>query len=269
MGSDDDINLTLFELLYRLFLLCCTSETAHQIHVHRKILHPLRKSIVDLLRQNGCRGKICHLLAVLHRLEGRTDCNLRLAVAHITANQSVHYFMALHISLCGFYCKNLILSLIKWEKLLKLSLPHSILAEGIAVLLLTLGIQLHQISCNLLYCTSDPVLCPGPFLTAKLVELWFSGILSGIFLYHIKLGGKNIEIGAPLILYLDVVLYLFVHLKLFNAAVNAESVVFMHHIVPHRQIGKALYFLTLIGAVTLLFLLLRPKNIRLRNHGKL
>ena len=128
--------------------------------------------------------------------------------------------MALHISLCGFNCKNLILSLIKRKKLLKLSLPYRILAEGISVLLLTLGVQLHQVSCNLLYRTSDTILRPGPFLTAKLVELWFPGILSGIFLYHIKLSGKNIEIGATLILYLDVVLYLFVHLKLFNAAVN-------------------------------------------------
>ena len=128
--------------------------------------------------------------------------------------------MALHISLCGFNCKNLILSLIKRKKLLKLSLPYRILAEGISVLLLTLGVQLHQVSCNLLYRTSDPILCSGPFLTSKLVELRFSGILSGIFLYHIKLGGKNIEIGATLILYLDVVFYLFVHLKLFNAAVN-------------------------------------------------
>ena len=220
MCSDNDIDLTLFKLLYRLFLLRRTSETTHQIHIHRKILHPLRKRIVNLLCQNGCRGKICHLLAVLHRLESRTDRNLRLAVAHVTANQSVHYFMALHISLCGFNCKNLILSLIKREKLLKLSLPYRILAEGITVLLLTLGIQLHQVSCNLLYRTSDAVLRPCPFLTSKLVELWFSGILSGIFLYHVKLGGKNIEIGATLILYLDVVLYLFVHLKLFNAAVN-------------------------------------------------
>ena len=51
----------------------------------------------------------------------------------------------------------------------------------------------------LLYRTSDTVLSPGPFLTAKLVELWFSGILSGILLYHVKLGGKNIEIRATLI----------------------------------------------------------------------
>ena len=220
MCSDDDINLTLFELFYRLFLLCCASETAHQIHIHRKILHPLRKRIINLLCQNGCRGKIRYLLAVLHCLKGRTDCNLRLAVAHITANQSIHYFMALHISLCGFNCKNLILSLIKRKKLLKLSLPYRILTEGISVLLLTLCVQLHQVSRNLLYRTSDSILCSGPFLTSKLVELWFSGILSGIFLYHVKLGGKNIEIGATLILYLDVVLYLFVHLKLFNAAVN-------------------------------------------------
>ena len=220
MCSDNDIDLTLFKLLYRLFLLRCASKTAHQIHIHRKILHPLRKRIVNLLCQNSCRSKICHLLAVLHRLEGRTDCNLSLAVAHVTANQSVHYFMALHISLCGFNCKNLILSLIKRKKLLKLSLPYRILTEGISVLLLTLCVQLHQVSRNLLYRTSDSILCSGPFLTSKLVELWFSGILSGIFLYHVKLGGKNIEIGATLILYLDVVLYLFVHLKLFNAAVN-------------------------------------------------
>ena len=220
MCSDNDIDLTLFKLLYRLFLLRRTSETTHQIHIHRKILHPLRKRIVNLLCQNGCRSKIRYLLAVLHRLEGCTDCNLRLAVAHIPANQSVHYFMTLHISLCGFNCKNLILSLIKREKLFKLSLPYRILAEGISVLLLTLGVQLHQVSCNLLYRTSDTVLRSGPFLTSKLVELWFSGILSGIFLYHVKLGGKNIEIGATLILYLDVVLYLFIHLKLFNAAVN-------------------------------------------------
>ena len=43
--------------------------------------------VVMLLRQNGRRHEHGHLLAVLHRFEGRPQRDFGLAVAHIAADQ--------------------------------------------------------------------------------------------------------------------------------------------------------------------------------------
>ena len=45
--------------------------------------------------------------------------------------------------------------------------------------------------------------------------------------------------------------------------------ILVHNIIAHRQIGEALYLLALISSVALLFLLLTPEDIRLRDDCKL
>ena len=119
-----------------------------------------------LLGQNGGRHQIHHLLSVLQCLKSRPKRDLRLAIAYVTADQTVHDLPALHVFLGGVNGLQLIVSLIIWEQFLKLPLPHGVLAVLETIRILSGGIKLHQVFRNLL----DRPLHPGlgflPLFTA-------------------------------------------------------------------------------------------------------
>ena len=83
-----------------------------------------------LLRQNGCWHQKCNLFPILHRLKRRTDGNLSLTIANVTADQTIHDLRALHIFFRCLDRKVLIFRLLEWEHLLKLALPDSIRPIG-------------------------------------------------------------------------------------------------------------------------------------------
>ena len=167
--TDDDIHHALLQIRDRLLLLCRRAEPGEQIDPHRKIFHPLHKRIIMLLRQNGRGHQIDHLLVLLHRLEGRPDGDLRLAVPHIAADQTIHDPAALHILLGGHDRADLILRLLEGEHLFKFPLPDRILAVLEALALLSCRIQLHQILRDLVHRTAHLRLGLVPLLGAQLI----------------------------------------------------------------------------------------------------
>ena len=266
MGADQDIHLTLAQVRHRFFLLRKRPETAHQIDAHGKILHPLLEGVIVLLGQNGGGHQKSHLLAVLHRLEGRPDGDLGFSVAHVPADQAVHDFCAFHVLLGGGDGGKLVLRFLKGKHFLKFPLPDRVLAEGKALLLLPCRIQLHQILRHLVHGAAHPGLGTGPFLGAQLVQLRrLRGVRGGILLDHVQAGGEHVQIPAVPVGNLDIVLDGAVHLHLFNALIDPQPVGFMHHIVSHLQLGKILDLLTLELPAALLFFLLRPENVALRD----
>ena len=54
-----------------------------------------------LLGQNGGRHQIHHLFSVLQCLKSRPKRDLRLTIAYVTADQTVHDLPALHVFLGG------------------------------------------------------------------------------------------------------------------------------------------------------------------------
>ena len=266
MGADQDIHLALAQICHRFFLLRARAEPAHQIDAHGKILHSLLEGIIVLLCQNGGGHQESHLLSVLYRFKSRPDGDLRLAVAHVPADQAVHDSVALHILLGGGDGGELILRFLEGEHFLKFLLPDRILTEGKALLLLPYRIQLHQILCHLVHGTAHPRLGTGPFLGAQLVQLrCLGGIRRSILLDHIQAGGEHVQISAVPVGNLDIVLDGAVHLHLFNALIDSEPVGFMHHIVAHLQFGEILDLLAFKLPAALLFFLLRPENVALRD----
>ncbi len=147
--ADNNVHQPLFQSLDGLFHLARRPEARHHLNAHRKILHALHKRIVMLLRQNSGRHEICDLFAVLNRLERGTYGNLRLAIAHIAANQAVHDARTLHVAFCRLDGKQLVSRLLKRKHLLKLLLPYRVPAKDKSLLLLADGIQLHKIPCHL------------------------------------------------------------------------------------------------------------------------
>ena len=254
--------------MYRLFLLRTGTETAQEIHPHRKVLHSLGESIVMLLRQYCRRHKIRDLLSLLHGLERGAECDLGLSVSHIPADQAVHDPAALHIPLGILYGRQLVLRLLKGKHFLKFPLPFRIRSVHIAVIFLTGGIQADQFSRNIFH--GGPHFRPGflPLLPSEAVQLRPGAFRSSrVFLQQVKLRGKDIEV-ASVVLDLDVVLQHAVRLNLFNPAVNAKPMVLMDHIISRMEFREGSdLFSRRIGLAPLPDFFL-PEDIRFRNQGK-
>ena len=122
-----------------------------------------------LLCKDRGRNQINHLFSLLDRLKCHTDRNLRLPVAHISADQPIHDLRALHILLCRLDRLQLILRLFKWKHLFKFPLPYRIRSIAETGFLLSGCIQCHQIFCDILYSSADLRLGLLPFLSAEFV----------------------------------------------------------------------------------------------------
>ena len=165
---DDNVAHALLQIPDCLRLLGLRAEAAEQPDIDRIILHPLCEGIVVLLRQNGCRHQVGDLFSILHGLECGTDGNLRLAVADIPADESVHDLVRLHVLLGVLNRLQLILCLLKWKQLLEFMLPFVVRRERVTLLILTDRVQVDQFLRDLLDRRLHTPLCPGPFRSAKL-----------------------------------------------------------------------------------------------------
>ena len=145
VSTDHNVYLSFFQILQSFFLLGRCTESAKQIHAHRKLLHSLDKGVVHLLRQNGSWCKVNNLPALLHLFKSCTKSNLCLTISNISAHQTIHDLGALHIPLGILDGVQLILCLLIWEHFLKFLLPHCIRATHIPFFFLTHSVKLHQL----------------------------------------------------------------------------------------------------------------------------
>ena len=103
-----------------------------------------------LLGQNGRRDKNGRLLSVQNAFHDRPEGHLRLAEAHVAAEQPVHRDRPLHILLDLGRTAQLVVGLGIGEVLLELPLPARVRGKGIAGEALALGIQGDQLPRHLL-----------------------------------------------------------------------------------------------------------------------
>ena len=101
MGPYQYIYQSLPEFILNIRNLLRSPQTAHVIHIARKILEPGLECIVVLESKNGSRHEHHNLLAVRYGLECSPDRKFRLAEPHITAYQPIHRTAVLHIPLYG------------------------------------------------------------------------------------------------------------------------------------------------------------------------
>ena len=163
VSADDNVHKPLFQPLQGLFDIRRGLKPGHQIHPHRKVLHPLDKGIVVLLGQDGGGNQVDHLLSLLDRLEGRPESDLGLSVAHVAADQPVHDLPALHVLFCVLDGGKLVVGLLIGEHLFKFLLPDRVLPVNEALGVLAGGVKLHQLLCDLPHGRAYPGLCLSPF----------------------------------------------------------------------------------------------------------
>ena len=222
-----------------------------------------------LLRQDRGGDQVGHLFSLLHRLERRPQCDLRLPVAHIPADQTVHDLMALHILFGILDGRKLPVRLLIGEHLLKFPLPDRIRPIRVTVRLLPDCVELHQFFGDVLHRATDFRFCTAPFRMAQFIELDLSRIRAGVFLQHIQLGGQDIQVAAALVFQLDIILEDPVHFHLLDPPVDAQPMVLMDHVIPHGELGEILDPLAAVFFFLFLLFLFPAEDIRLRDHRKL
>ena len=269
VGADDNIHCPLLQSCNGLSDLSPGSEPAHQLYCHGKILHSLDKGCIMLLGKDSGGHQVDHLLSLLNCLEGGTDGDLRLAVAHVAADQTVHHLPALHVRLGGCDGIQLVLRLLKGKHLLEFLLPYRIRSVLIALCHLSGGIQLHQFIGHFLHGRLHLGLGLLPILGSDAVDLRLGCIGGSIFLQHVKGSGKYKQGASLCILDPDIVLFHTLVLDLLDSAIDSHAVMLMDHIVSYGQIIVILDAVTTSPGLPALFLFLfRAEDIRLRQHDK-
>ncbi len=232
MGSYYNVHFSGLQSLNGHLCPCRRTKSGKQVDTYRIVFHSLGKRIVMLLGQNRGRNQYDHLFPILHRFKSTADGNLRLAVSHIAADQTVHDLITFHILFHGFNGSKLIHGLLIRKNLFKFFLPYIILIKPETFLTLPGRIKGHQVPGNVLYRCPDFGFCAAPLLGSQFVYLWyFNGIGTCIFLNQIQSGSQNIEITVIRILDFNIVFRNFIDFYFFDSPVYSKSVVFMYYIV--------------------------------------
>ena len=211
------------------------------------------------------------LPAVHGAFERRAHGDLRLAVAHVAAEQTVHYPVRLHIRLYLGDALELIGRFGMGEARLELRLPVIVGGEGVALYAAPLAVQRDQVERELLRALARFGDRPLPLAGAQAGELRLRLVPADVFLHPVELIRGNVELVARKVNELDIIAGLLVDGKRFYAREAAYAVRLVHDEIARLKLRKrkpgALFHGALfdprLGAVYLVFRYRRELNIRI------
>ena len=272
VGADDQVHAALRQFLQNALLLLGCGKPGQHLNVHRKGPEPAHGGGVVLLGQHRGGHQNGRLLAVQNALHDSPEGHLRLAVAHVAAQQPVHGARPLHVLLDLLDGPELVAGLLIFEGVLKLLLPGGVRREGVARLAGPLRVQLDQPLGQILHGGLGLRLLPGPLRAAQTVQ---PGVLLGVlatadvFAHQIQLGDGDVQAVAAGVVDLDIVLLHAVHRHLLDARKPADAMVDVDHQIPGSQVRVGLELLA-VGLLPQLLLLFRHRQqLALRQHRQL
>ena len=142
----------------------------------RPVAEALGERAKVLLGKDRSWNKNHYLLAVCAGLKRCPQGDLRLAVANVTADQAIHRTRRLHVSLDVFYGVSLIGGLGVRKATLEVTLPLAIRLEGVADATFALGVEVEQLTGQLLRSAARTAL---DLLPARAAELAQRRIIAG------------------------------------------------------------------------------------------
>ncbi len=196
MGADDDVHRAVAQALQGRLRLGVGLEAGERLHVHRELRVPLAEGPEVLLHQQGRGDQHGDLLAVLDGLEGGADRDLRLAVAHVAADQTVHGDRLLHVLLDLGDGGELVRGLGVGEGVLQLALPGGVGAEGVTGRRHPGAVELDQVRGDLLDRLLGAGLGLGPVRAAQAVQ--GGGLAADVLGDLLQLVGGDVEPVAGL-----------------------------------------------------------------------
>ena len=249
VGADDHVDLPAPQLGKDLLLLLCRAEAGEQLHLDREALHPAGGRLVMLPREDGRGTEQRALLAVHHAFEGGPERHLRLAEAHVAAEQPVHRDGVFHIRFDLVDAAELVVRLLKGEPPLKVVLPVGVGRKRVALDRHPLGIEFCQLLGHVLDGLFDPLAGLLPLDGIQFIEAHVRVVPhADVFADEVELGDRHEEHVGARVADFDVVLDNPLHVPLDDPLKHADAVGDVHDVVPRRQIADIAELFTLLGA---------------------
>ena len=150
VGADDEVELALGEVGHDLLRLVLRLEAGERADGDGESRIAFGEGLEVLLDEQGRGDEHSDLLAVLDRLEGRADRDLRLPVADVAADEAVHRHGLLHVGLDLVDRRELIGGLDVVEGVLEFALPRGVGTVGVADGGLPGGVEADELPGDLL-----------------------------------------------------------------------------------------------------------------------
>ena len=221
------------------FLLAGGAESADHLHDERILGQPLAKGAEMLLGQDRRRHQDRHLPAVVDRLERGADGQLRLAIADVAADESIHRPRPVHVSFDLGHGGELIGRLFIGECRLELRLPFAVRRKGNARPGFTQGLQLDHLAGQVEDRCFDSCLLPLPAGAAEPGQLRIGFRAADVLLHQVDLGCGHINAHAALELQDQVFLAVSFPVEELHATIAGDAVTDMNHQVSLAQVEEA------------------------------
>ena len=271
VGPDEQIDAAPLGRVQNPLLLLGGGIAGEDLDFDGEVPEPAAGGGIVLLRQHRGGHQNGGLLAVQHALHHRPEGHLRLAVAHVAAQQAVHGPGLFHVLLDLPDGPELIVRLRIGEGLLKFQLPGRVRRKGKAGTALPLGIQGCQPLGQVLGGLFGPGFLLGPLGTAQLVELLALLVLTAanIFGHQIQRRSRDVQAVSAGVVDLHVVFFHPVHRHPLDSGKPAHAMVGMHHQIAGREVRIGLELLPVGLFFPLGLTTHRGRQLSLRQHRQL
>ena len=261
MGADEDVHLALGGVLEDGLGVSAVLIPGQHADAHREPLEPPSSGLEMLVGQHGGGHQNGRLLPFQYALHHRPQGDLRLAIAHVAAQQPIHGDRTFHICLDLLDAAELVIGLLEGEFVLKFPLPRVVGVESISRLALALGVEGDELLGHLFGGLLRLALGLEPVGAAQLGQL---GLLRPVrvlapadeLAHQVQLSGRHIQRVRPGVGQLDVILLHPVHLHFGQGHKPGDAVLLVHHQVTWHQVIVALDLLPVGGGFGLGGLLL-------------
>ena len=171
MCTDNYICLAALELTQRRLLLLFRAEARHHIDGHGKRSHAREQRLIMLKRKNRRRHEDRGLISVLRRFESRSERDLGFSVAHISAEQTIHRVLPLHVGFDILNRAELPVRLFIFERSGKFGGHFRIRRKRDSLRAAAARIKLDQLLCHFAACRLCLRLCAVPIRAAHFGKL--------------------------------------------------------------------------------------------------
>ena len=182
VGADQHVDLALPRALEDLADLLVVAVARDHLHRDRVVREALREGPEVLGGEHRRRHQQGDLLLVLHRLEGGPERDLRLAIAHVAADQAVHRLFVLHVDQDLADRALLIGGLFELEVRFELAVHRVRRRIRVALVGGARGVDVEQLGGHLEQLFLDPRLALLEGLALERIELDLLGVASRVFL---------------------------------------------------------------------------------------
>ena len=247
VSADEEVYASLRKLLDYLRLLLRRAVAAEQLHIDRKVLKAAQSRLIVLIREDRRRREDSALLAREYALHRRAECDLGLAEADVSAEQSLHRTYALHISLYLGDSGKLVVRLDVGKALLEVVLYLVVGIECEALAFLALRVEGDELVSHVLDSALDVAAGLLPLARAELVQLHAAVVArTDVLRHHIELSYGYVELVRARVLNGDVVLDNAVEFELANADESPDSVCAVYDEVALGDVRETAYLLRLV-----------------------